>query len=133
MSWSKKIHVKSSMDKNPNQWSLFIGRFQPLHQAHKELFSQVINEGGRVCIAIREGEINEKNPFTTNEVMIKIANEMQAEIEASKLKVIIIPDICSVEFGRGVGYDVIEHIPPQEIHDISATKIREKMKNDSTI
>ena len=46
----------------------------------------------------------------------------------NKLKVIIIPDICSVEFGRGVGYDIIEHIPPPEIHDISATKIREQMK-----
>jgi hypothetical protein len=40
----------------------------------------------------------------------------------------IIPDICSIEFGRGVGYDIVEHIPPTEISDISATKIREQMK-----
>ena len=40
----------------------------------------------------------------------------------------IIPDICSIEFGRGVGYDIIEHVPPAEISDISATKIREQMK-----
>jgi hypothetical protein len=45
----------------------------------------------------------------------------------------VIPDICSIEFGRGVGYDIIEHIPPQEIHDISATKIREQMKKEGKL
>ena len=27
------------------------------------------------------------------------------------------------------GYEIIEHVPPKDIHDISATKIREEMKN----
>ena len=45
------------------------------------------------------------------------------------IKVIQIPDIESVNIGRGIGYDIIEHIPPQEVHDISATKIRNKLKN----
>ena len=45
-----------------------------------------------------------------------------------RVKVMIIPDICSIEFGRGVGYDIVEHVPPIEIADISATKIREQMK-----
>ena len=40
---------------------------------------------------------------------------------------IIIPDIESVNYGRGVGYDIIEHVPPSEIGEISATKIREKL------
>ena len=30
-------------------------------------------------------------------------------------------------------YDIIEHIPPQEIHDISATKIREQMKKEGKL
>ena len=125
--WDKKVHVKSSMERKDSQWSLFIGRWQPLHLGHKELFRQVINEGGKVLVAIREGEIHEKNPFTPFQVMSTIFEEMQPEVEAGKLKVIIIPDICSVEFGRGVGYDIIEHIPPQEIAEISATKIRKQM------
>jgi nicotinamide mononucleotide adenylyltransferase len=133
MEWSKKVHVKSSMERKDSQWSLFIGRWQPLHLGHKELFRQVINEGGKVCVAIREGEVNQKNPFTPNEVMINVANEMQFEIETGKLKVIIIPDICSVDFGRGVGYDIVEHVPPQDIHDISATKIREQMKAEGKL
>lgn len=126
--WEKKVHVKSSMSKKDDQWSLFIGRWQPLHEGHKELFRQVINEGGRVCVAIREVEVDEKNPFTPHQIMLNVFEQMKPEVESGKLKIITIPDICSVEFGRGVGYDIIEHIPPQEIADISATKIREQMK-----
>jgi len=126
--WEKKLHVKSSLSKKDNQWSLFIGRWQPLHEGHKQLFRQVINEGGRVCIAIRDVEVDEKNPFTSNQIMFNIGEQMKEEMESGKLKVIVIPDICSVEFGRGVGYDIIEHVPPQEVADISATKIREQMK-----
>jgi nicotinamide mononucleotide adenylyltransferase len=126
--WDKKIHVKSSMERKDSQWSLFIGRWQPLHEGHKQLFRQVINEGGRVCVAIRDVEVDEKNPFTSNQIMLNISEQMKEEMESRKLKVIVIPDICSVEFGRGVGYNIIEHIPPQEVADISATKIREQMK-----
>jgi nicotinamide mononucleotide adenylyltransferase len=131
--WEKKLHVKSSMERKDSQWSLFIGRWQPLHTGHKELFRQVINEGGKVCVAIRDGETNEKNPFSPLQVMDNIFDEMQAEIEAGTLKAIIIPDICSVEFGRGVGYDIIEHIPPTEVAEISATKIREQMKAEGKL
>ena len=131
--WDKKIHVKSSMERKDSQWSLFIGRWQPLHTGHKEFFRQVINEGGKVCVAIRDGEVNEKNPFSPFQVMSNIFDEMQAEVEAGTLKVIIIPDICSVEFGRGVGYDIIEHIPPTEVAEISATKIREQMKAEGKL
>jgi len=131
--WDKKLHVKSSLTKKPNQWSLFIGRWQPLHEGHKQLFRQVIDEGGKVCVAIREVEIDDKNPFTSHDIMLNIAREMQTEIRAGKLKVITIPDICSVEFGRGVGYDIIEHIPPQEIAEISATKIRENLRTNGKL
>ena len=131
--WDKKVHVKSSMERKDSQWSLFIGRWQPLHTGHKELFRQVISEGGKVCVAIRDGEVNEKNPFSPFQVMTNIFDEMQDEVEAGTLKVIIIPDICSVEFGRGVGYDIIEHIPPPEVAEISATKIREQMKSEGKL
>jgi hypothetical protein len=30
--WEKKVHVKSSMERKDSQWSLFIGRWQPLHE-----------------------------------------------------------------------------------------------------
>lgn len=125
--WSKKIHVESSLPKKQGQYALFVGRWQPLHEGHKELFNQVLNEGGNVCIAIRDVEPDSKNPFTALEVLGNIMNEYKDLIDAKRVKVIVIPDICSVEFGRGVGYSIIEHIPPTEVAEISATKIREKL------
>ena len=50
-----------------------------------------------------------------------------------KVKVMVIPDICSIEFGRGVGYEIIERIPPVEIGEISATKIREEMRKEGKL
>jgi hypothetical protein len=41
-----------------------------------------------------------------------------------RILISIIPDIESVNYGRGVGYDVIYHEPPQEIAEISGTNIR---------
>jgi hypothetical protein len=84
-----------------------------------------MDEGKNVLICIRDIQPDEKNPFTANEVRENISNFYSEE---KRVKVMVIPDICSIEFGRGVGYDIIERIPPQEIHDISATKIREQMK-----
>lgn len=125
--WSKKVHVKSTLERKKNQFSLFVGRWQPLHFGHKEMFQQVLDEGGNVCIAIRDTETDVKNPFTPLEVMGNIMKEYEQLISEGRVKVMIIPDICSVEFGRGVGYDIIERVPPTEIAEISATKIREKL------
>jgi nicotinamide mononucleotide adenylyltransferase len=134
--WDKKVHVKSSMKKRDSQFALFIGRWQSpngLHDGHKALFQQVINEGDKVCIAIRDVEPDEKNPYTAKEVYDNICEFYQNNIILGQVKVIIIPDICSVEFGRGVGYDIIEHIPPQEVADISATKVREEMRKNGQL
>jgi cytidyltransferase-like protein len=126
--WSKKIHVTSSIPPKEGQYAMFIGRWQPLHPGHKEMFNQAINDGKKVLICIRDTETNEKNPWTSHQVLMNLSNELQDLIENNSVKIMVIPDISSVEFGRGVGYDVIEHIPPTEIADISATKIREQMK-----
>ena len=122
--WSKKVHVASSMQHKNNQWSLFIGRWQPIHEAHRQMFQQVLDEGGRVLIGIRDVEPDEKNPFPVNEVLNTIKNEYK---DNPNVSVMVVPDISSVNFGRGVGYDIIEHIPPTEIAEISATKIRKEL------
>ena len=44
------------------------------------------------------------------------------------VKVMVIPDIESVNYGRGVGYEINEFTPTEEIAFISATKIRESIK-----
>jgi nicotinamide mononucleotide adenylyltransferase len=131
--WETKVHVQSSMVSKDSQYELFIGRWQPLHDGHKALFQQVLDRGDKLCIAIREGEVNEKNPFTALEVMANISEYYKNNILLGQVKVITIPDICSVNFGRGVGYDIIEYIPPTEVADISATKVREEMRKNGTL
>jgi len=131
--WDKKIHVQSSLQRREGQFSLFIGRWQPLHEGHKKLFQQVLDEGNNVCIAIRDVKPDEKNPFSADEVFSNICKYYENNILRGNVRVIIIPDICSVEFGRGVGYDIIEYIPPTEIAEISATKIREEMRKNGQL
>ena len=131
--WDKIVHVKSSLEPKHNQYAMFIGRFQPLHLAHKVLFQKAMQEGKRVLICVRDGEVNDKNPFTAEQVKETIENEYASFFNQDDVKVIIIPDICSVEFGRGVGYDIIEHVPPSEIAEISATKIREQLRKDGKL
>ena len=125
--WQKNLHVKSSLEARDGQFAMFVGRWQPLHKGHQELFKQALDKGKNVLICIRDGKPNEKNPFTSTEVKENITKHYESEIKSGKIAVTVIPDICSIEFGRGVGYDIIEHTPPSEIGDISATKIRKEM------
>ena len=129
--WTKQLHVESSLPKKEGQYHLFIGRWQPLHSGHQALFGRVLNEAGRVCIAIRDVEVNEKNPFSSDKVKASIEDVYKDF--GDRVKVIVIPDICSVDFGRGVGYDIVEHVPPAEVAEISATKIREQLKAEGKL
>ena len=106
---------------------MFIGRWQPWHNGHRWLIDQRLQEGKNVLICVREGSMDDKNPYDPAEVKVNVENELQDLIDSKKVKVIIIPDIESVNYGRGVGYDIIEHVPPSDISKISATKIRKKL------
>ena len=115
------------------KYSMFIGRWQPWHQGHRWLIDQRLNHGKNVLICIRDVDPNEKQPWTAQYVLFNLSNELKDLIEEGRIKIIIIPDIESINYGRGVGYDVIEHVPPSDIHDISATKIREQMRNEGKL
>jgi cytidyltransferase-like protein len=118
---------------NGNGHAMFIGRYQPWHEGHRWLIDQALNEGKKVLLCIRDVEPDEKNPWTAYQVLINVTEALVDLIHERKVKIIIIPDIESVNIGRGIGYDIIEHTPPQEIHNISATKIREQMKKEGKL
>lgn len=108
------------------KYSMFIGRWQPWHKGHRWLIDQRLNEGKNVLICIREVSKDDSNPYNPKDVKENIENELSDLIKSNKVKVIIIPDIESVNYGRGVGYEIIEHVPPKDIGEISATKIRKE-------
>ena len=126
-------NVLAKAPSKSGQWAMFIGRWQPWHAGHRWLIDQALNEDKKVLLCIREVEPDEKNPWTPHQVMMTLANELNGLIQEGKLKIMTIPDIESINIGRGVGYDVIEHIPPADIHDISGTKIREDMKREGRL
>ena len=64
---------------------------------------------------------------------MNLSEELKDLLEEGRIKITIVPDIESINYGRGVGYEVIEHVPPQDIKEISATKIREQMRKNGTI
>lgn len=116
-----------------NQYSLYIGRWQPWHDGHRWLIDQRLQEGKNVWIAIRNVKPDENNPFTAQEVLENLNLQLKDLIDKGQVIVSIIPDIESVNYGRGVGYEIIEHTPPDSIKEISATKIREKLKKDDKL
>ena len=110
--------------------ALFIGRWQPLHSGHKWLFNQKLEQGIPILIAVRDTPVNDSNPFTTQEVISILESEYLDEVKSGIVKVISIPDIESVNYGRGVGYEINEFVPPKEIGSISATKVRKGLKKN---
>ena len=115
------------------KYSMYIGRWQPWHQGHRWLIDQRLDDGKNVLICIRDIEPDEKNPWTSKEVEANLQIELKDLIEQGKVKIVIIPDIESINIGRGVGYDIIEHVPPEKIRDVSATNIRKQMKKDGKL
>ena len=108
--------------------ALFIGRFQPPHNSHKWLFEQKLNTETPILIAIRDIEPDDKNPLSAEQVKM-LWKKIYADNE--KVEVIIIPDIESVNWGRGVGYQTNEHVPPADIYNVSATQIRNSILSGS--
>jgi cytidyltransferase-like protein len=127
------MNILAKGNGNGNGHAMFIGRWQPWHKGHRWLIDQALDEGKKVLLCIRDVPTDEKNPWTPQEVLKNLSNELLDIIQEGKLKIIIIPDIESVNIGRGIGYDVLEHIPPPEIHDVSATKIREQLKAEGKL
>ena len=130
-------NVKAKADKESSsttkKYSVFFGRWQPFHKGHYWLINERLKEGKNVWVAIRDVKPDEKNPWTAQEVLKNLSIELNDLIEEGKILLSIVPDIESLNYGRGVGYDVIEHVPPKEIGDISATSIREQMRKDGKL
>tara|TARA_B110000444_G_C18826752_1_gene590780 strand:+ start:563 stop:1021 length:459 start_codon:yes stop_codon:yes gene_type:complete len=124
--WDIKNYGGHPTTNKSKKYAIFIGRFQPYHQGHISLIMQKINKGIPALIMVRDIAPDEKNPFTTQQTVEMI--EKYHTAKGDDVKVIIISDIESVNFGRGVGYEINEFTPPENIGWISATGIRNSIK-----
>jgi len=127
MNWERKNYGGDPTTNESKKYAIFIGRFQPPHIGHLELINQKLKDKIPVLIMVRDIEPDEKNPLTTEQtisLLEKYYNKINADV-----KIMSIPDIESVNFGRGVGYEINEFVPPKDIGGISATGIRNSIKN----
>lgn len=106
------------------KYAMFIGRWQTWHAGHEWLIRQQLDKGKDVWIAIRDVEQSEQNPKNAHRVMMDLMEVPFIKENLDKLLISIIPDIESVNYGRGVGYDVVHHHPPADVELISGTEIR---------
>ena len=107
------------------KYALYIGRWQTWHAGHEWLIYQQLDKGKNVWVAIRDVQVDENNPKSAHQVLMDLSKEKFFIDNSDKIMISIIPDIESVNYGRGVGYEVIHHAPPADVEIISGTKIRE--------
>lgn len=96
----------------------FIGRYQTFHDGHRWLIQQALDRGDPVTVMVRDTD----EPKDAHQ----IAREIQLEyrVKGADLRAIVVPNVLAVEYGRGVGYGIVEHEPPEDVGAISGTAIR---------
>jgi nicotinamide mononucleotide adenylyltransferase len=103
-----------------------LGRWQPFHDGHLELFKKILEKTGQVIIMVRDMPQTENNPFIFEDIKKRIEEKLKDY--TGKFDVIKVPNITNICYGRDVGYKIEEVVLPKEIQEISATKIRNKLK-----
>jgi hypothetical protein len=125
-----------------------LGRWQPWHAGHTALFKKALMETGQVCIQIRDvgGIVGQDagagrtaaqtdNPFDLDTVKRNIVEALSVEgfVHDEDYVIMLVPNIVDISYGRGVGYTFTQHDLGEEIHNISATKIREQLRAEGKL
>mgnify|MGYP000400830323 CR=1 FL=1 len=117
-------------DKKPT--AQMLGRWQPWHAGHQKLFEEILKKTGQVNIMVRNVQGVDDNPFDFETVKKNIEERLNPKYEG-RFKIMLVPNITNICYGRGVGYKIEEIVMPDEIQKISATKIRAKMREDGKL
>jgi len=105
------------------------------------IFKRCVAKTGQVMIQVRDvqgasgGDGQDDNPFDWDAVC--------ANIEAGLLKddfkrgveyeIMLVPNIVNITYGRGVGYTFEEEVFDKSVTEISATKIRQKLREEGKL
>ena len=105
-----------------------LGRWQPFHDGHLALFKEILKRTGQVQIMVRTMPKSDNNPFEFEDIKKRIEKKLKDYV--GKFEVIKVANITNICYGRDVGYKIEEIVLPKQIQEISATKIRQEMKNE---
>lgn len=109
-----------------------LGRWQPWHAGHLELFKRAHAKTGQVQIMVRDVGGTKDNPFDFIDVKNRIIENLNKEGFGYQrdFMISLVPNIVNITYGRDVGYKIEQEYLGAEIHSISATKIRKEMGLD---
>ena len=117
---------------NKHPTAQMLGRWQPWHAGHQKLFEETLKKTGQVNIMVRDVKGVDDNPFDFETVKKKIEERLNPKFEG-RFKIVLVPNITNICYGRGVGYKIEEIVLPEDIQKISATNIRKKMREDGEL
>ena len=109
-----------------------LGRWQPWHEGHQKLFEEILKKTGQVNIMVRDVKGVDDNPFDFETVKKNIEDRLNPEFKG-QFKIMLVPNITNICYGRGVGYKIEEIVLDEETQKISATKIRAKMREEGKL
>ena len=112
---------------NKKSTAQMLGRWQPFHDGHYALFEEIIKRTGQVYIQVRDVKGVDDNPFDFETVKSKIVERLEPKYK-NRFKVVLVPNITNICYGRGVGYKIEEIVLSEEIQKISATNIRKELR-----
>lgn len=112
---------------NQKETVQMLGRWQPWHTGHRALFERALAKTGQVQIMVRDCQgWNDSNPFNFHQVADRIKRDLEP-LYQGQFDVMLVPNIVNITYGRDVGYKIEQESFTDEIHSISATKIRKEM------
>ena len=118
-----------------------LGRWQPWHDGHQALFKRCIVKTGQVAIQVRDvqgasgGVGQDDNPFNWDEVCKNIEAGLLKDgfRRGQEYEIMLVPNIVNITYGRGVGYTFEEEVFDSSVTEISATKIRQKLREEGKL
>lgn len=107
-----------------------LGRWQPWHPGHFELFKRCYEKTGQVCIQVRDVQgWDDSNPFDFEQVRRNIIKGLSEEgfTHGKEYVIMLVPNITNITYGRKVGYKIEQEHFDEKVESISATAIRKEM------
>ena len=109
-----------------------LGRWQPFHDGHYALFQEIVKITGQVCIQVRDVKGVDDNPFDFEMIKARIIKRLEPKYK-NRFKVVLVPNITNICYGRDVGYNIEEVNLPENLKNVSASKIRLQMRKSGQI
>ena len=118
-----------------------LGRWQPWHEGHQALFKRCVVKTGQVIIQVRDvqgasgGDGQDDNPFDWDTVCSNIEEGLLKDgfRKGVEYEIMLVPNVVNITYGRGVGYVFEEEVFDNSVTEISATKIRKKMREEGDL